>query len=145
MVKVKANRYYTVTLKDGRNRRRIHGANGRIIGWEDVEDFDKPKGEYRIKEYVFTVRPTKGNNIKPVDWEIKIHAPEGYEDSLLELLKTDMEGFINEEFINMADITIGKQGIDFIEWSDRPYISGVYIVKGLGYKYSRDLAEDPDE
>ena len=139
---VKGHRHYSVTLKSGKKRRRIHDINGRILRWEDVEDFDEPEGQYKIKEYIYTVRPTKGNNIKPVDWEIKIHAPEGYEHDILERLKNDMEGFINEGFIDMSDITIGKHGVDFVEWSDEAYLMGFYTVKGLGYKYTRNLAED---
>ena len=59
MTKKKGNRYYTRTLKDGTIKRRVHGADGKILRWEIAEDLDTPSGEYKMIEYSMYFIPTR--------------------------------------------------------------------------------------
>ena len=45
------NKYYSIKLKSGKVRRRIHDSiTGRIIKWVDADDLDEPEGQFKIVE-----------------------------------------------------------------------------------------------
>lgn len=139
-------RYWNVELKSGRRRRRVHDAKtGRILKWEDVEDLDEPHGQYKIIEYVYSVKPTKGNNTLPVDFEATVRAPEGTSKETIEdLMREEFAYRFNEGYSETVDLNFDKVGEDIIDWSDEPDYGVTLVHSGrtpadIVYKYDWKL------
>ena len=142
----KGNRYYTRTLKDGTIKRRVHGADGKILRWEIAEDLDTPSGEYKMIEYSMYFIPTRAtakstpSSIR--NWEVRIRLP--YSDDIdeddIEMYGRNMLADItNENMVDTSEFSFGKMGSDYVEYSKEDGIKWKIIdTTRPQYKYPKE-------
>lgn len=114
-------KWFTKETKKG-TKRYARDAKGRYRKWENADNLDKPKGEYRIVEWTIHFKPTKGDN-RPSsirDFEVRIQLPEGdYDlDEIENIAKELMIGLTNEPMVDESTVDWGKKGYDTIKYSD---------------------------
>jgi hypothetical protein len=114
------NKYYSIKLKSGKVRRRIHDSiTGRIIKWVDAEDLDEPEGQFKIVEWVMHWMYTDGSPSGLRNFEIRLEVAEGHDDNYMENLgRTIMESYVSEELVDESQFAFDKKGIDFIRFDD---------------------------
>ncbi len=114
------HKFYSVKLKSGKVRRRIHDSiTGRILRWVDADDLDEPEGEFRIVEWVMHWAYSDGSPSGNRHFELRLQLPEGYDDSYMEGLGEDiMESYVSEELVSESNFNFDKKGIDFIRYDN---------------------------
>jgi hypothetical protein len=113
MVQVKKKVW--VTRKDG--------VRQRYTKWVEEEE------EYRIRivEWIFNFIPTRDERpSSPRDWEVRIQAPDDTPEQMIryyaeESLEEEMSDEGGASMVESSSV-ISKEGVDFIEYSDIPYI-----------------------
>jgi hypothetical protein len=114
------HKFYTVKLKSGKSKRRVHDSvTGRILKWVEVEDLDEPEGQFKIVEWVMHWEYTDGSPSGLRNFEIRLRVAEGRNESDMEELGRDiMESWVSEELVTESNFSFDRKGVDFIRYDE---------------------------